>query len=252
MQTFKLLLDPLAFLSLLVLIGILRKMFRRQSAWGGIGILLLILLMASPVVVNPMMNRFESMVPQSECRFDSSLPIVVLGGGVNGQANTAWDIHHLHPASMIRVMEGSRLAAVDIAATGRTPLMIFSGGVNESVVESEVMANFAVVMGTSPERILRDAESKNTFENAKRVRRLLDKSRAGDRIRLVTSAVHMLRASQTFTKAGMQVCPVNTHYQGLKTFSPYAVIPQTSVLVKFKSLLHELIGLAYYSLTGKL
>lgn len=250
MEIINVLLDPLALFSLLLLSWILLQIgtFDRCRRLGFPVLLLLILMiLASPAVVNPLLVMYENQTALVSCANDSSLPIVVLGGGVDGRATKSSELQYLSAASFARSIETERLAK-----SSPHSRVYLAGGIYRNVAESRLMGHMLVKMGVHPNRLLFDDVSRNTYENALEIRRLLKSNNENRPARLVTSAVHMLRAKAVFESAGVEVCPVPVDFQGLVNVPAFAVIPQTSALQKTADLLHELLGWGYYKASGKL
>ena len=120
------------------------------------------------------------------------------------------------------------------------------------VAESKMMAYFLGKLDVDPARVILDDVSRNTFENAYEVKQLLDAREIKPTVLLVTSAVHMYRASSSFRSMGVDVCPAAVGYLGLRDVPAFALLPQSTALRKTSALLHEVIGWGYYKATGKL
>ena len=97
-----------------------------------------------------------------------------------------------------------------------------------------------------------EQDSRNTAENAERSAVLL---RAADirRVALVTHAMHMPRAMRSFRRQGLDPVPAPTHFYSVADRRPawFAVLPSGSALLVSSMATYELLGLAWYSLTGK-
>ncbi len=227
--------------------GVLRGLIVGKIAWFPLFLLFILVAIAAPSIVNPILHWYEAQVSGSYCRNNSTLPIVVLGGGIDGRAKNAAQIYYLKSSTTVRVFAG-----VEMMKQSDMSMMYLSGGVFKSVAESSVMGNLAMALGIPESRITLDSRSNSTYENSLEISRLLLENKEGRNVRLVTSAVHMFRAKQVFERQGIVVCPVPVHFQALESVSPFAIFPQTSVLKKSASLLHELAGLVYYYVSGKL
>ena len=128
--------------------------------------------------------------------------IVVLGGG-----QYAWLRHRNVDPSLV---ERSRLASGARAwRDGRAPLVILSGGRSggHGLTEAGRMAEVIVRLGVPRSALLLEERSRDTADNARYTAELA-RQRHLRRILLVTSAVHMPRASLLFREAGLQVVPV--------------------------------------------
>lgn len=123
--------------------------------------------------------------------------IVVLGGG-----------------SLAPTSEGSgRLAAAAQAwFAGRAPYILLSGGggrmgSGRGRSEAAKMAGALTEMGVPDSALVLEERSRNTRENAA-MTAALARDRSMRQVLLVTSALHMPRASMEFRQAGLEVIPL--------------------------------------------
>ena len=241
--------DPLGLLFLLSLFFLICLFWARRSGWlvvGAIIWLCAVVFVSGPRVVNPMLLHFENQFSaEPECL--AELPIVVLGGGVDSRAENAEQLQYLAPASFARVDAGRVLA--EQFPDSRIWL---AGGVLRVVSESAVMAHYLRETGIDDARIIEENESRSTNENAVNIARLIKRAELDPNILLVTSALHMKRAKAVFEKQGLEVCPVAVDHRGIKNVPAYALWPQTTAMVKFDLLLHEVMATVAYKMSGKL
>lgn len=144
----------------------------------------------------------EQRYPQVEA---SALPradaIVVLGGG-----SYAW----LHRAEIrLEDLDNSRLATGARAwLSGRAPVLILSGGRGGSGrSEAALMAAAIARLGVPASAVMLEERSRDTHGNAVFTAELAGRHGIR-RVLLVTSSLHMPRASHWFRAAGLQVLPV--------------------------------------------
>lgn len=141
-------------------------------------------------------------VPQAEI-------IVVLGGG----SRTAD-----YPRSTPELNEaGDRLLhAAWLYRQQAAPRILLSGGKNQLLgtartPEAETMAEIMTMMGVPRETLILESTSRNTYENALEIKKILDREGISEII-LVTSATHMPRAYRIFTKMGLTVTAAPTDF----------------------------------------
>lgn len=147
-------------------------------------------------------------VPVEE--LDSADAIVVLGGGVS-----APEPPRLYPevsAAGDRILHAARLYKA-----GKSRWIIASGwrGTwSKDNIESEASAMRVLLkeLGVPEEAVLIEEDSRNTRENAKFTKRLLD-LREFNTILLVTSALHMPRAMAEFSYICSKVYPAPTDFE---------------------------------------
>jgi len=111
------------------------------------------------------------------------------------------------------------------------------------------MAALAVSQGV-PRGAIGVAEgSVNTYQN---FLQLKHDGRVGKRFFLVTSAAHMPRAVRVARAQGMTPIPVPCDYRAVRDLGWRAWIPNNRALTVFSYALHEIVGLQYYRLRGRI
>ncbi len=239
-------LDPVGFLFLLGIVVILlggRGVLRRLL---GVFWIALVLFMAAPKSVNPMLRHYEQAFSEKPSCLGER-PIVVLGGGVDSRAKGSDEFERMSKATLTRVAQALKLADIY-----RNSPVLVAGGALRTVSEADVMAHFLVRNNVEPRRIISEAQSSSTFENAANIKAVMIENSLDLSVNLVTSALHMRRAMAVFEKAGIQVCPIGVDHVGLESLPFYAWMPQTTALVKFDLLLHEWLGSVLYRVKGYL
>ena len=118
---------------------------------------------------------------------------------------------------------------------------VFRGDGQEAVVMQKIL----ISLGMAPERILLEGRSLNTTENAVFSAEIL-KERGLRRPLMVTSAFHMPRSMEEFSKAGVSVMPYPVGYYVSR--SPYwnalSWVPSASAMRGTAIALKEYLGLA--------
>lgn len=163
-------------------------------------------LSSSPVVANALVHKVESAssAASEQCRApDGSLlypidQIAVLGADLDAYtvSDNAYEV--LSSESLIRTLFAARLDS------GENRFFLLGGGRTERKL-SDFMADVLVDQGIDNERIVRERISLSTLENAKQLTRVLEPSQAGV-LGLVTSSLHLNRASQIFAAQGYRIC----------------------------------------------
>ncbi len=206
------------------------------------------LVSGAPTIVNPLLTVLEERYPASiEC--EPGTHLVMLGGGVDSRVTSADEFERMSQSTLARASAAARIALAEPSL-----ILIASGGALRTISEADVIGNYWNVLGVDNDRILREADSSNTRENAVKVAALLDTERVEGQLRLVTSALHMPRALNVFRKVlepkGIDVCPVSVNREALPNIPLWASVPQTTAVVKFNKWLHELVALAAYKAQG--
>ena len=241
------LLQPSNFLLGLVLIGLLaslRSSWRRPAlrfVWlGALGLAVCGFSPAANWLIQPLEDRFSR--PDSVAGFDG---IVVLGGAVDTivtgvRGDTALTM------SAERITITARLAQLLPEA-----LVVHTGGqgiiVSDQATEAEGAARLFADFGISPDRIILEDASRNTWENAVLAKQLV-KPEPGQRWLLVTSAYHMPRAMGVFEAAGwtgVTAYPVDYRTRGAQDRS-LGFGGASKGLRRFDIAFREWVGLAVY------
>ena len=208
------------------------------------GILILYLFSIAPVANFLLMplERKHPLVDYNNLKADA---IVVLAGDVK---------RRFFPGDQVELAGNRVLKGVRLFRQGAAPLIIMTGGsgdiFDQEFQEAPLMKEFAVEFGVPPDRIIVEAGSRNTHENALHTKKLLD-TLEGRNIILVTSAFHMPRAYSVFRKRGIETFPASTDFvvrQG--HYTPFSFIPQTGYLNRSSTAIKEYAGIFMYWLRG--
>ncbi len=248
-QVRDLIVDPIGLLFLLSLCFLCVLAWKRLNlclVLGGLIWVGAVCFASAPSVVNPMLVYFESQFSaEPECL--AARPIVLLGGGIRSDATKASQVESLYPRSYVRAIAARNLAR----RYPDVPVLIAGGGIAE-VSEAAVMSHLLVELGIDESRLYAEGTSANTYENAVNIKKLIDGREFDEHINLVTAALHMKRAKATFEKQGLTVCAVGVDKHGLENVPLYTLWPQMTALTKFDSVLHEVVGLVFYKIAGRL
>jgi uncharacterized SAM-binding protein YcdF (DUF218 family) len=247
-----LLTEPLTWVTALLLTGLLLQRHKpvaaRRLQWSALAVLLAVGWLPLPTWVSQQLEgRYAEISPQADLR-DYAGAIVLGGATESGQVQQA----HVQP-----LLNGAaeRMTA-PVAMLRRNPHLriVFTGGegmlFGSGPSEADRARVFFESMGLPPDRVQYESGSRNTFESAVMTAQLpgIDPSQ---RWLLVTSAAHMPRAMATFAKAGWNATayPVDFHTGGDTSWISYS---QVGGVNTWQNLLHELLGLLAYRLTGRL
>jgi uncharacterized SAM-binding protein YcdF (DUF218 family) len=236
------LLSPLGTAFCLVGLALLlawRRRLRSSKVLGGLALVWL-WLWSMPVLNHWLVSQIEDQFPQVPI---ASVPhaqaLVVLGGTVTPPSGKSTEIN-LGRAG--RVWHAARLFHA-----GKAPLVLLSGGGDlerQAFSEARAMAVFLQDLGVPAQAILMEEASRNTRQNAAFSTSLL-KARGIEHILLVTSALHMPRATALFTAQGMQVTPAPTDFEASQAppAGLLAWLPDAGALDGSAQAMKELVGL---------
>lgn len=246
-KTLDLLVAPLSWAIVLGLAAVaLRRRRPRAAAAAGVAAPLLLALFSLPPVAGALSASLERGV---EPTFDPSTPydaVVVLGGMVDAPASRASGALEL-TQSAERI-----LCAALLVRAGEAREVLVTGGevfpVEGDVPEAERLAALLVALGVERERIVVEAASRNTRENAARSAQLI-RERGWSRVVLVTSAAHLPRALGAFRAEGVapDALPVD-HRAGDGRGGSW--LPRAAALDASTDALREWTGRAVYRLAG--
>ncbi len=149
------------------------------------------------------------------------------------------------------------MCGADAYAQGLSMKLLLSGGSLEpgGPPDAVEMKKLAIRIGVPEQTIVLEDRSRNTYESAKEAKQVL-----GERatVLLVTSAIHIPRATGLFRKQGLVVTPYPCGYltdQLIGTWPRLGIasfVPDVARLSRSTAAINELFGLAVYRLAGKL
>jgi uncharacterized SAM-binding protein YcdF (DUF218 family) len=238
---------PPASLLLLMLSGLALLRWRRTAGriLLAVGIILLYMLSLDPIA-DRLIRPLEAPYKPFSGTAAKADAVVVLGAGAN---DLSWlpSRPEPSPSSLQRLVEGVRLAK-----NLHLPLILTGGSgaiAPTETREADTMADFAIKQGFSAQSLVVEKRSRNTRENAERVKSLI----TGRTIILVTSAFHLKRSAGMFKKQGFSVIPAPAGYRSSsRPLSVAAFIPGASALDTSSTALAEYLSLAWYWSTGEL
>lgn len=146
-------------------------------------------------------NRYPAINIEEVKTKDPVKYVVVLAGGYVPNPPLHPITTELTKFTLARVIEGIRIYK-EIPGSK----LIFTGKGWAKKTEAQAMQELAIKLGISPEDILLEEESTNTFAHTVNLKEILKEQP----FILVTSAIHMPRAMGLFTKAGYKPIPAPT------------------------------------------
>ena len=169
--------------------------------------------------------------------------VLVLGGGTRNPRTTLPPSSRLTLSSQSRLLEGIRfLSRIE------NGVLILSGGVWKdnrlAVTGAETMQDLALQLGVPAEKILLELQSRDTLDQAKAAKSLLE----DNPFLLVTSAFHMPRSMYLFRKAGLEPIAVPADFRGQreKPYGLFDLLPSPSSLQDTVLASKEYMGLFFY------
>lgn len=195
--------------------------------------------LSTPIVARNLIRTLE--VPYSDPAADRRAgAIVVLGAGSYVRA-PEYGSDTVNRQNLERIRYAAHLQR-----RTRKPLLV-SGGNSMGADSSEAAQMQAALREFGVSATWIEDSSKNTFENARLTRRLLERSGIKT-IYLVTHAWHMPRARMAFERAGFNVIPAPTGYKTNLRTMVLDFVPSTEALSDSGNFFHEIAGYAWYRL----
>lgn len=243
--------QPLAWVVLLLLPGLLLLRRHRRTGAGLIWAALLVLLLQGWLPLpDAILRRLEAQHPAPSAQTDlrAYAGIVVLGGAL--EPSYVW-AGHGQPA----LNDAAERMTAALPLLQRYPhlQLLFTGGegdlLGQGLTEAERARIFYDSMDVPRERLRFESASRTTYENALFSAALpgLDKTRPW---LLLTSAWHMPRAMATFRQAGWNVTPWPVDYRSGQT-TPWTQYSLAGGAAHWHRALHELVGLLAYRLASR-
>ena len=249
-------LQPSTLIALLIGYGAI-LIWTGWARWGRrfvtIGAILLLLVGLSPLgnaLILPLENRFPR-VDLNEMPVPAGL--IILGGGESRLVGSARKAPTLNEAGE-RLLEGAilglRFPDAKVAFSGGDAGILF-----KSDSEAQGAAEILTQLGVPRERLILEANARDTYENAVYLKRELDASGAFNTKApwlLITSAYHMPRSMGAFRQAGFDVepWPVDYRTRGSEDFlKPFGKVSEG--LRRVDTATREWVGLLAYWLTGR-
>jgi uncharacterized SAM-binding protein YcdF (DUF218 family) len=197
------------------------------------------------VLLRPLEERF----PPPPADIPAPAGIIVLGGAVDTEKSEARGQIYFRP-------DAARMTAgVELARRYPSARLVFTGGsggvLGEGPAEAIGARKLWLSLGVPKERMMFEAKSRNTWENALFTRDLV-KPKPGETWLLVTSAWHMPRSVGIFQHLGFDVIPYPVAYRTFGDARDF--LRPTRVFDKVIMLdygVREWVGLLAYRLAGK-
>jgi uncharacterized SAM-binding protein YcdF (DUF218 family) len=244
-----LLLDPAAVAVALGL-GALALSLRRPRAGAAAGALAVAVLwvFSTGVVADSLQRAAEARAQDTSRPGAAYDAVIVLSGAMSDSATEASGRFELGPAA------DRLVSAYELLRGGRARFALLTGGAPlprpGAPRESELAAGVLAGWGVEPARIVVEAASRNTRENALESARVV-KERGWTRLLLVTSAAHMPRALGCFRAVGLSpdTLPVDRR-AGKGEYVLRSLLPRARSLAASAEVLRELAGRAVYRAMG--
>lgn len=148
------------------------------------------------------------------------------------------------------------LQIIELYKQGKIKKIIISGGSGHLIykdrTEAAFIKKYITSIGIDADDVFFESRSRNTIENARYTSALLKEIRVNDTVLLITSSLHMKRASGCFKKQGVLIKEYPTSKitgDRLHNFD-HLFIPSVLTLKNWDLVIHEIIGFISYKMMG--
>lgn len=207
-------------------------------------VLLITLFPVGEWLAAPLEYRFETN-PTLPTHVDG---IIVLSGSEDAHRSHLWGQPEFNAGA-------ERLTTfVTLARKYPNAKLVHSGGSGSLILqefkEAEVAGKLYDNLGLDTTRILFEKESRNTFENVRNSKKLVN-PQDGENWVVITTATHLVRSVGIFQKQGWEVIPYPVDHKGKKGKQFRVTYDLANNLYSLKSVLREWLGLVSYRVAGK-
>ena len=246
------LLEPLYILSFFLLILIFLLLFTNQkklTIFFTKFLLILFLFFGYTPLSNFLLNKLEDFIKPSKYPVQQFKGVIVLGGSFNSGLQSKERNEVLLNSSAERLTK-----VLEIYNKNPKILILFSGFSGElkpqGWSESDMAKKFFLEQGVRSDNLIFENKSRNTFENINYSKDIIKnyKGTWG----LITSASHMPRSYFGFKRQGLILEPIIVDFKTGTSPIFWISFNIGSGLSNWSTLLHEVVGISYYKITGKI
>ena len=246
------LLEPLYILSFFLLILIFLLLFtnfKKLTIFFGKFLLILFLFFGYMPLSNFLLNKLEDFIKPSKYPVQQLKGVVVLGGSFNSGLQSKERNEVLLNSSAERLTK-----VLEIYNKNQKLLILFSGFSGElkpqGWSESDMAKKFFLEQGVRSENLIFENKSRNTFENIIYSKDIIKTTKGT--WGLVTSASHIPRSYFAFKKQGLVLEPISVDYRTGTSSIFWLNFDIKKGLENWNIILHEVVGISYYKITGKI
>jgi uncharacterized SAM-binding protein YcdF (DUF218 family) len=208
---------------------------------------LVLFVISTPVFASLALGMMEMQYPPTREYPAAARAIVVLSGSMYAPTDTQPEpllgestLHRCLRAATIYFEDPSRL----ILVIGRTH--------RSGPSTASLMRQYLQQLGVPAEHVLVEENSRNTSQSAAKAKQLLSELDIGN-VLLVSDASHLYRAHRAFERTGLTVAPVGCRYRDAPVPGELAaVLPSPSAAGVVQEVSHELLGIVWYWMRGRL
>lgn len=243
------LLKPFSYILLSVLAALLVRGARWKGRLAAIA-LALIWLFGNGFLFNTVLLSWEMPAADIAALPDSAAYAVVLGGTADVERAPYDRLYFNKGAERIT-------QAVGLYKAGKVKKILYTGGRSELFTDPEAdnrpIVGFYRTCGVPEEDVLIESRSRNTVENARFSRALIEDEGGRGTLILLTSAFHMRRALACYRREGLDVVAFPTDYNSVLPDDRWKFaqfMPSARTLHDWEFLIKEIVGYYVYRWSG--
>lgn len=243
------LLHPLLWIIALIGLSIFTKQIKRKSNYL-LAAFVATLFFSNIWIISNLMAPFHE--PPQPMKAGEVYEIGIVLGGITSYDRTTKE-------GYFNISSDRFIQTALLYKKGNIKRILVSGGQNGVIKEDDFseaafIKNKLIDLGIKAEDILIEEASKNTIENAKFCKQILQQNELDNKtIVLITSAFHMQRARYIFEQQSYKIRPYPCALSllpGATTFKPHYIIPSTKAMDWWQTFLKELVGRAYFAISN--
>ena len=246
------LLEPLYILSFFLIILIFLLLFtnsKKLTIFFAKFLLILFLFFGYTPLSNFLLNKIEDFIKPSKYPVQQLTGVIILGGSFDLELESKERNEVLLNSAAERLTK-----ALEIYKKNPRLLILFSGASNKvkpiGWSESDMAKKFFLEQGVRSENLIFENKSRNTFENINYSKDIIKnyKGTWG----LITSASHMPRSYFGFKRQGLILEPIIVDFRTGTSPIFWINFDIKKGLENWNVILHEVVGISYYKITGKI
>jgi uncharacterized SAM-binding protein YcdF (DUF218 family) len=246
------LLEPLYILSFFLIVLIILLLFtnfKKLTIFFAKFLLIVFLFFGYTPLSNFLLSKIEDFIKPSKYPVQQLTGIIILGGSFDLELESKERNEVLLNSSAERLTK-----ALEIYKKNPRLLILFSGASNKikpiDWSESDMAKKFFLEQGVRVDNLIFENKSRNTFENISYSKDIIKNNKGT--WGLITSASHMPRSYFGFKKQGLILEPISADYRTGTSSIFWINFDIKKGLENWNIILHEVVGIFYYKITGKI
>jgi uncharacterized SAM-binding protein YcdF (DUF218 family) len=246
------LLEPLYILSFFLIVLIILLLFtnfKKLTIFFTKFLLIVFLFFGYTPFSNFLLNKIEDFIKPSKYPVQQLTGVIILGGSFDLELESKERNEVLLNSSAERLTK-----ALEIYKKNPRLLILFSGASNKikpiGWSESDMAKKFFLEQGVRVDNLIFENKSRNTFENISYSKDIIKNNKGT--WGLITSASHMPRSYFGFKKQGLILEPISADYRTGTSSIFWINFDIKKGLENWNIILHEVVGIFYYKITGKI